>query len=305
MLTNEKIESFAKYFSKSQATQKGIISILKAVMRYEEQFGHGVEQFSIDELSQMFTECRWLDKNASFGTNRAYIRAYVQSIDESEETNIDDFSVDNIDTNINYKKKYFSSVQEFLDFLNGIFVEEYQIRMMAICVMYWIGFTPAEVADLKISDIDFEENSVLGRKNVDLRLLDVLKRCYEATQFDVANGTGTKTLFIANGEYIIRKAEGGDHKNNGSNVTVKAINALTDRAKDTIKKSGKEKQINQKCLAASGRYVTVYEYQITHPDSNLSQEEMENLLGKKFSSKSVYHVFMRKYKEWRKYFYNI
>lgn len=307
MLTNEKIKAFVDCYYDSEITRKRSENVLELVMKYEKELGYGVEDFSKDNLSYMFTECGWLNKSSSFSVNRSYIRAYLQSEGENGSA-IEGFSVDDIDPYALYKEKYFPSVQAFVDFINGVFTIGYQIRMKAICVMYWVGLSPKEAAELKISDIDFENRIVLGRKDIDLALLDILRKCHETTEFEAPTGAGTKILRVIDGEYIIRKTMSGVNKDNKPNVGVRAINKLTDSMKKAIEEAGRNKHLDQKCLAANGKYVKVYEYQVNHPDDGIDQtkhqEELENLLGEKFSSTATYTRFLLRYKEWRMCYYN-
>ena len=308
MLTDEKIKSFVEfYYPDSESTREKASNVLKLVEKYEKEFGYGVEEFSIDNLSYMFTDCGWLNKTSSFGVNRSYIKAYVQNVCKVGAA-IEDFKVDDIDSYAIYRAKYFSSVQDFVDFINSVFSIEYQIRMKAICVMYWIGLSPKEVSEIKISDVNFDERTVLGRKDVDPMLLDILNKCYMASEYEAPMGNGVRMMQVMDGENIIRKTSGGSKINNESNVGIRAINALTDRMKNSVEEARRKKHIDQKCLAANGKYVKVYEYQIKHPeeaiDQTKHQKELENLLGEKFSSTATYTRFLLRYKEWRMCYYN-
>ena len=308
MLTDEKIKSFVDfYYHDSESTKKSATNVLELVMKYENEFGYGVENFSIDNLSYMFTDCGWLNKSGSFSVNRAYIRAYIQSTGKISAA-IEKFDVENIDAYAIYREKYFPSVQDFIDFINSVFSIEYQIRMKAICVMYWIGLSPKEVSEVKISDVNFDERTVLGRKDVNPTLLDILDKCYKTTEFEAPVGTGMRMLQVIDGEYIVRKTISGINKDNEPNIGVRAINKLTDKMKKVIEEARDKKHLDQKCLAANGKYVKVYEYQVKHPDVAIDQTghqvELENLLGEKFSSDVTYRRFLLRYKDWRMCYYN-
>ena len=219
-----------------------------------------------------------------------------------------EFSEDDVSSDNMYEDKYFASVDEFVDFLNK-YEEPYQIRMNVIAVLYWIGLTSEEVSNLTIDDVDFESRTVLGKTNVDARLMDIIKQCYEMKQYDAPNKGGYRTFYVMNGNYIIRKTEDSIGANSDPRMSTNTIHSYFTRLNDILERRYHSKALDRRHLTRNGEYVKVYDYCKTHPEFNLvelsfgnGKDPLADIIGRK-CSKVAYISFRQGYKCWVEYFH--
>ena len=208
-----------------------------------------------------------------------------------------------------YADKYFASVDEFVDFLNK-YEEPYQIRMNVIAVLYWIGLTSEEVSNLTVNDVDFESRTVLGKTDVDARLMDIIKQCYEMKQYDAPNMGGYRTFYVINGDYILRKTEDRTGADSDPKMSTNTIHSYFTRLNDILERRYHSKALDRRHLTRNGEYVKVYDYCKNHPEFNLvelsfgyGKEPLSDIIGRK-CSKVAYISFRQGYKGWVEYFHN-
>lgn len=176
MLTEEKINAFAEKYSDRSA--EFVVPTLRHVMDYEAERDYELFDFTKDDFVKMFSRYNWVNSSRSFRNVKSIITGYIKSENRTSMYDLAEFSQDDVSADNMYEDKYFASVDEFVDFLNR-YEEPYQIRMNVIAVLYWIGLTSEEVSNLTINDVDFESCTVLGKIDVDARLMDIIKQCYE------------------------------------------------------------------------------------------------------------------------------
>ena len=306
MLTEEKINAFAERYS--DRSSEFVVSTLRHVMDCESECGYELFNFTKNDFVKMFAKYNWVNSSRSFRNVKSIITGYIKSENHRSKYDLSEFSEDDVSADDMYKDKYFASVDEFVDFLNK-YEEPYQIRMNVIAVLYWIGLTSEEVSNLTIDDIDFESRIVLGKTDVDARLIDIVKQCYEMKQYDAPNKGGYRAFYVMNGDYIIRKTEDSIGADGDPKMSTNTIHSYFTRLNDILEKRYHSKVLDRRHLTRNGEYVKVYNYCKTHPEFNLAElsfgngkDPLANIIGRK-CSKVAYISFRQGYKGWVEYFH--
>lgn len=306
MLTEEKIKAFATRYS--DRSGEFVISTLNHVMDYEAECGCDLFDFTKDDFVKMFTKYNWVNSSRSFRNVKSIITSYIKNSDKTSMYDLSEFSESSVSSDDMYKNKYFSSVDEFIGFLNK-FNEPYQIRMIVIAVLYWIGLTSEEVSNLTIHDVDFESRTVLNKTDVDAKLMDIIKQCYEMEQYDAPNKSSYRTFYVMSGDYILRKTEEKTSADSDSKMVKHTIHVLLLRLNDIIEKEHYSKVLDQRHLTRNCEYLKVYDYCKDHPEYNLMElgfdrgkDSLANIIGRK-CSKVAYVSFRQGYKGWIEYFH--
>ena len=207
-----------------------------------------------------------------------------------------------------YEDKYFASVDEFVDFLNK-YEEAYQVRMNVIAVLYWIGLTSEEVSNLTINDVDFKSRTVLDKTDVDGRLMDIIKQCYEMKQYDAPNMGGYRTFYVINGDYILRKTEDRTGADSDPKMSTNTIHSYLMRLNDILERKCYKKTLDRRHLVRNGEYIRVFNYCKNHPEFNFTKlgfnrggDSLADVIGRE-CSKVAYVSFRQGYKGWVEYFH--
>ena len=306
MLTEEKIKAFAEKYS--DRSGEFVISTLNHVMDCEAEYGYELFDFTKNDFVKMFAKYNWVNSSRSFRNVKSIITGYIKSENRTCLYDLAEFAESNVSSDNMYADKYFASVDEFADFLNK-YEEPYQIRMNVIAVLYWIGLTSEEVSNLTINDVDFESHIVLGKTDVDARLMDVIKQCYEMKQYDAPNKGGYRAFYVMNGDYIIRKTEDSIGTDSDLKMSTNTIHSYFTRLNDILERRYHSKTLDRRHLTRNGEYVKVYNYCKTHPEFNLvelsfgnGKDLLANIIGRK-CSKVAYISFRQGYKGWVEYFH--
>lgn len=306
MLTEEKINAFAERYS--DRSSEFVVSTLRHVMDCESECGYELFNFTKNDFVKMFAKYNWVNSSRSFRNVKSIITGYIKSENHRSKYDLSEFSEDDVSADDMYEDKYFASVDEFVDFLNK-YEEPYQIRMNVIAVLYWIGLTSEEVSNLTINDVDFESRTVLGKIDVDARLMDIIKQCYEMKQYDAPNMGGYRTFYVINGDYILRKTEDRTGADSDPKMSTNTIHSYFTRLNDILERRYHSKALDRRHLARNGEYVRVYDYCKTHPEFNLvelsfgnGKDPLADIIGRK-CSKVAYISFRQGYKGWVEYFH--
>lgn len=307
MLTEEKINTFAEKYS--DRSGEFVVTTLRHVMDFEAECGCELFDFTKNDFVKMFAQYNWVNSSRSFRNVKSIITGYIKSENHRNKYDLSEFSEDDVSADDMYEDKYFASVDEFVDFLNK-YEESYQIRMNVIAVLYWIGLTSEEVSNLMINDVDFESRTVLDKTDVDARLMDIIKQCYEMKQYDAPNMGGYRTFYVINGDYILRKTEDRTGADSDPKMSTNTIHSYFTRLNDILERRYHSKALDRRHLTRNGEYVKVYDYCKTHPEFNLvelsfgnGKDPLANIIGRK-CSKVAYISFRQGYKGWVEYFHN-
>lgn len=306
MLTEEKIKAFAEKYS--DRSGEFVVSTLRHVMDYEAECGYELLDFIKNDFVKMFSRYNWVNSSRSFKNVKSIITGYIKSENETSMYDLADFSESDVSADNMYEDKYFASVDEFVDFLNK-YEEPYQIRMNVIAVLYWIGLTSEEVSNLTISDVDFESHTVLGKTDVDAKLMNIIKQCYEMKQYDAPNKGGYRAFYVMNGDYIIRKTEDSISAGSDPKVSTNTIHSYFTRLNDILERRYHSKTLDRRHLVRNGEYVKVYNYCKSHPEYNFIKlgfdrggDSLANIIGRE-CCKTAYLSFRQGYKGWVEYFH--
>ena len=306
MLTEEKINAFAEKYS--DRSGEFVISTLNHVMDYEAECGYGLFDFTKDDFVKMFAKYNWVNSSRSFKNVKSIITGYIKSENRTSVYDLAEFSESDVSSDNMYEDKYFASVDEFVDFLNK-YEEAYQIRMNVIAVLYWIGLTSNEVSNLTINDVDFESRTVLDRTDVDARLMDIIKQCYEIKQYDAPNMGGYRTFYVINGDYILRKTEDRTGVDSDPKMSTNTINSYLMRLNNILERRCPKKTLDRRHLVRNGEYIKVFNYCKNHPGFNFTKlgfdrggDSLADVIGRE-CSKVAYVSFRQGYKGWVEYFH--
>lgn len=306
MLTEEKINAFAEKYS--DRSGEFVISTLNHVMDYEAECGYGLFDFTKDDFVKMFAKYNWVNSSRSFKNVKSIITGYIKSENRTSVYDLAEFSESDVSSDNMYEDKYFASVDEFVDFLNK-YEEAYQIRMNVIAVLYWIGLTSNEVSNLTINDVDFESRTVLDRTDVDARLMDIIKQCYEIKQYDAPNMGGYRTFYVINGDYILRKTEDRTGVDSDPKMSTNTIHSYLMRLNNILERRCPKKTLDRRHLVRNGEYIKVFNYCKDHPGFNFTKlgfdrggDSLADVIGRE-CSKVAYVSFRQGYKGWVEYFH--
>jgi integrase len=306
MLTEEKINAFAEKYS--DRSGEFVISTLNHVMDYEAECGYELFDFTKDDFVKMFAKYNWVNSSRSFRNVKSIITGYIKSENRTSVYDLAEFSESDVSSDNMYEDKYFASVDEFVDFLNK-YEEAYQIRMNVIAVLYWIGLTSNEVSNLTINDVDFESRTVLDRTDVDARLMDIIKQCYEIKQYDAPNMGGYRTFYVINGDYILRKTEDRTGVDSDPKMSTNTIHSYLMRLNNILERRCPKKTLDRRHLVRNGEYIKVFNYCKNHPGFNFTKlgfdrggDSLADVIGRE-CSKVAYVSFRQGYKGWVEYFH--
>lgn len=306
MLTEEKINAFAEKYS--DRSGEFVISTLNHVMDYEAECGYELFDFTKDDFVKMFAKYNWVNSSRSFRNVKSIITGYIKSENRTSVYDLAEFSESDVSSDNMYEDKYFASVDEFVDFLNK-YEEAYQIRMNVIAVLYWIGLTSNEVSNLTINDVDFESRTVLDRTDVDARLMDIIKQCYEIKQYDAPNMGGYRTFYVINGDYILRKTEDRTGVDSDPKMSTNTIHSYLMRLNNILERRCPKKTLDRRHLVRNGEYIKVFNYCKNHPEFNFTKlgfdrggDSLADVIGRE-CSKVAYVSFRQGYKGWVEYFH--
>ena len=306
MLTEEKINAFAEKYS--DRSGEFVISTLNHVMDYEAECGYELFDFIKDDFVKMFAKYNWVNSSRSFKNVKSIITGYIKSENRTSVYDLAEFSESDVSSDNMYEDKYFASVDEFVDFLNK-YEEAYQVRMNVIAVLYWIGLTSEEVSNLTINDVDFESRTVLDKTDVDGRLMDIIKQCYEMKQYDAPNMGGYRTFYVINGDYILRKTEDRTGADSDPKMSTNTIHSYLMRLNDILERKCYKKTLDRRHLVRNGEYIKVFNYCKNHPEFNFTKlgfnrggDSLADVIGRE-CSKVAYVSFRQGYKGWIEYFH--
>lgn len=306
MLTEEKIKAFAEKYS--DRSGEFVISTLHHVMDYEAECGYELFDFIKNDFVKMFSRYNWVNSSRSFKNVKSIITGYIKSENETSMYDLADFSESDVSADNMYADKYFASVDEFVNFLNK-YEEPYQIRMNVIAVLYWIGLTSEEVSNLTINDVDFESRTVLDKTDVDAKLMNIIKQCYEMKQYDAPNKGGYRAFYVMNGDYILRKTEDSISADSNPKVSTNTIHTYFTRLNDILERRYHSKTLDRRHLVRNGEYVKVYNYCKNHPEYNFIKlgfdrggDSIADIIGRE-CCKTAYLSFRQGYKGWVEYFH--
>lgn len=306
MLTEEKINAFAEKYS--DRSGEFVISTLNHVMDYEAECGYELFDFTKDDFVKMFAKYNWVNSSRSFRNVKSIITGYIKNENRTSMYDLAEFSESDVSSDNMYEDKYFASVDEFVGFLNK-YEEAYQIRMNVIAVLYWIGLTSSEVSNLTINDVDFESRTVLDRTDVDARLMDIIKQCYEIKQYDAPNMGGYRTFYVINGDYILRKTEDRTGVDSDPKMSTNTIHSYLMRLNNILERRCPKKTLDRRHLVRNGEYIKVFNYCKNHPGFNFTKlgfdrggDSLADVIGRE-CSKVAYVSFRQGYKGWVEYFH--
>lgn len=306
MLTEEKINAFAERYS--DRSGEFVVSTLNHVMDYEAECGYEIFEFTKDDFVKMFAKYNWVNSSRSFKNVKSIITGYIKNENRTSMYDLAEFSESDVSSDDMYEDKYFASVDEFVNFLNK-YEEAYQIRMNVIAVLYWIGLTSNEVSNLTINDVDFESRTVLDRTDVDARLMDIIKQCYEIKQYDAPNMGGYRTFYVINGDYILRKTEDRTGVDSDPKMSTNTIHSYLMRLNNILERRCPKKTLDRRHLVRNGEYIKVFNYCKNHPGFNFTKlgfdrggDSLADVIGRE-CSKVAYVSFRQGYKGWVEYFH--
>lgn len=306
MLTEEKINAFAKKYS--DRSGEFVISTLNHVMGYEAECGYELFDFTKYDFVKMFAKYNWVNSSRSFKNVKSIITGYIKNENRTSMYDLAEFSESDVSSDNMYEDKYFASVDEFVGFLNK-YEEAYQIRMNVIAVLYWIGLTSEEVSNLTINAVDFEARTVLNRADVDVRLMDIIKQCYEMKQYDAPNMGGYRTFYVINGDYILRKTEDRTGADSDPKMSTNTIHSYLMRLNNILERRCPKKTLDRRHLVRNSEYIKVFNYCKNHPEFNFTKlgfdrggSSLANVIGRE-CSKVAYVSFRQGYKGWIEYFH--
>ena len=272
MMTKELIDAYLEFKrenTKESTIKSTIRPALNSLMAAEKDLGKSLSEFSNEDLSMVFIEKNWLGK--SFGSKKTIVKKFTEwdSITNgvSYEVNFDAFEIDDEAQLRIYKTAYFPTEDSFVAALRFLLSRKGKlIRGVALCALYWIGFSREEVANTKINDMDDERLTICGR-TVSRDLYQVIKDCANATSYSFDGAKTTMTREFANTGYIIRPS---DYLGpvSGDILTPEIANKQFLYIREEISSLPKGnklhgKKFKQKCLKENGKFCKMHDYELS------------------------------------------
>lgn len=320
MITEEKLDKFVedRYPNVQDRSAYVIKNILKHVIKYEDLFQKGVENFTFDEFKIMFESQKWTVNRSSFTKNKSIITSYIfwlQQIDgKVYDTDLKQLTAFDVNKQSSFGDRYFKSEEDLIDFLRKSVPEEVHLRIKAIAVLSWVGFSLEEIALLKKEDLNSKELTIKGEK-VSERIFYIVSSCAEQTCYSITAGKGKAKVYrLIDNEYIIRVRN--TKESTKDCVTLAMLNNLVGKANRYIKNNlTNRRQISTRAIMKSGFFYHLreleYEGTIVTSSYTMDESKVEDLrkvsdLLKRYhsvvSADTICYSIMT-YREWEKYFY--
>ena len=159
MINEEKIEQFIVDANYTGQTQNIVRRILTKISEKEDKCG--VENYSISQFEQLFSELEWVKPN-TFKTVKGILKKYIFWSTSSSivgvKNEIDSLNLKNIPVKINENKRFFKTFDELFSYLKKLC--DYDQKQVDANVMFkvaycfaWLGFDLNEAEKIKFSNI--------------------------------------------------------------------------------------------------------------------------------------------------------
>ena len=317
MITKELIADYLEFRSEVQESTKrsSIRPVLNSLMDFEKEFGKSLCNFSKEDFEVVFVEKDWV--GGGFKSKKSVVKNFIQwDVDINGVLYGIDFDTFVLDDNVQfkfYKSAYFETEKDFVESLKYLLArKEKLVRGLAICALYWAGFSRQEIVNIKIDDMDEQSHTICGRK-VSCDLYDFIKDCasIKSYSFGISNmATVTKTF--ANTGYVIRLGE-DSVSSNKKTVTIDVLRkqvCYIGEEIDTLLPGDKlyGKRFNQKFLNRNGEFCKMYDYELSIGDPHFFESvtfsEVEDFFRNVCYDKAIksvgYRWMTNSYKIWKK-----
>ena len=314
-----------QYGNQALSSQQIIVRFFSNTGFMERKLNKDLCMFNNVEMEVLF-EILGVSTQATFYNRKNIIRQYLSwsasesLIDLNSIKWLDNFTIEQFDLKSFFSSKYFKDFEDVNEGLNIIMAEHKPIDewQYMICViptyLAWMGLTIQQSCDLKIENIDFENNCIII-DNVKYLMNDTISKYIH----DSLNVDG----------YIVRKGKG---RNGSQTITLRENNYILKKLKTSIDKRYVVKEVQQKMsmftkvtadlpknnryhdhsfvlknVRDSGSFYRIYQYEkeTSNKIEDVEKSILTNLMKQNDISNSKYHNFIEDYRKWKNYFYGI
>lgn len=319
MITEEKVDSFLedKYPNIQDKSAYVIKRILIHVKDYEEVLEKSVVDFTLDEFKILFESQRWIINRSSFAKNKSIILSYISWLQQIDgkvyNSSLKYLNASDLNKQSIFEDRYFKSEDDLIDFLKKGLNEEVYLRVQAIAVLSWIGFSIERIPLLKKSDLDSKSLTIEGRK-VSNQIFYIVSMCADQKFYFAQSKDGKdKRYTLVDNEYIIRVR--GTKSSSNDCLPYEVINNLIGKANKYIRGGLKhKKQISTKAIIRSGLFYRLYELEqkgVVISSSYSINSDLKDFykvcsLFKEYSfpiTEDNLSYMIISYREWKDYFY--
>lgn len=316
MITNEQIADYLEFGTDAEESTKRstIRPALNHLAKAELEFGKSLCDFSKSDLEAVFVEKNWVGK--SFAPKRTIVRQFAQwdtlQNGVMYEMDFGSFELEDNAQMAVYKSSYFATEEDFASILEKLLAKKGKlVRGVALCALYWLGFSRKEALNAKIEDINDGAHTVIGREMSD-DLYKIIRKCADTTSYFYDNGTTSTGLkmFINTG-YIIKLCD--DNTSTSGNVLTdasanKQMRYLVQEMEEIAQGGSVQRKIfKQKCLNENGKFCKMYDYETKvgnrnyFEESNFTQNEdfFRNVCYDKSTNCHNYAMMIRSYNLWK------
>lgn len=214
MMDKQLIDSFCEY-QYPNATKKSVNNarlILQRIADFESQKGKDITVFSIEDFIELFNSNNWVSGYSDLYPNRKLLINYldwlrnVQHERVKSRERLQEMALSDLDYSSKYDSSYFKSEDDFIESLTLALPDSSYIREKAICVMYWIGLSRAEVQSLKATDLDDTTYSIGRFENTSQKLYEIIKTCANAKCCYRKTSDGREYMYtLRDSEYVLKR----------------------------------------------------------------------------------------------------
>lgn len=304
-------------------SHKVFISMFNKAAEIETAFGKDVADMSLSEITLLLDVVSGKGRQ-SIVSNKSLLSSYVdwcinngKSI--SSENNFNKASVENVDKTSSYRVSYLASEEELTEMLNVAFpLVGYEanydlntIRRAAILLLF-LGMDDHEVANLKKSDVDYENGIIHSPLYSDVfyqptkELLGYLSRVAETDVIEYVLATRIKPEKLCLNNYMFRAKVGKFRPINYDGVVSETYvwKRVDELNKLYVENSGKYKKVSIATLSASRRFIDYYnaEDKEAYLDAFRTDLEMKTEKNKRQIYMTILN-FKKDYETWEKAFH--
>lgn len=312
--------AFLSQFQNPSDSYKLFKNVFLSIEGTEERVGKDVALFDHAELDEVFPDIAGVRYESSVSM-LSQLRRYVKWCDEQGYPVCDSIFSYEPDLSENVRRCYVRSPEHLLYVMSTVFKhpEDNQIEYIYRSYLWlaYLGFTEQEAADVCISDVDFDKQTVRD------------KQMYEEAMFDLRMACRLTELIELKRNYVIARAK-GDKILRGKPTTKTLTEALVTTYRQSVSKMFKraEKmlteignhhpdlesiQLSYKRVYLSGMFYRVHRRELLHEpvDFGYVVEERYERDKEKFThaenkvNKSKYHMklgYLEDYKAWKRAF---
>lgn len=315
------MEQVYGYLEKSKILENA--RLLSNIGKIEEFFGKDLMFFDLSDFIFLFENYGWVSAG-TFGVRKTFVESYLDwavKCGKVEYRNLENLKLMNnkdLTGNIKFKISHFKNFDELREINSAILKNEIDFQRVinetsfltqeVLTYLIWLRLTLDECVNLKITDIDFENQKIkLSDRiiNVDKFTMDKIMEYSNVKEFSFNRGINIISRPFMPSPYLLRSIRADQYTTNAVQQILTIYSELTGNLRVDNKYYNQDLKYNN--LYRSSLFSDFYDLEQLEKFNikNMSLTPRVEFLNKKFPHEKITANITWDFLKWKKYYYNV